>query len=892
MGEMNHPSNSLYEAGCDVGWTLHGKGLTTRERMRLTTEIYDEHEHIVATLPPCEVTPNADGEWSSDFTLPKPAQGFYRVRPKLNGELILPQRGSMPAGGMAFAVVPRIAERKLYSQDWTYFGLHGNAAEDEMPWLGARVGHGWGTPSPWKREETYKEFRAKYERNETWKKYGFIGATSIERYVDLFPAEAQEFAKTNTNQWAWFTDATRLSWYTNALEKLAREAARCDYGRAHGYTKRLYEIEWEPELSVPKLEMIYTRAKVMSEAIKRGDPAALIMGPTLSTIGALAKTKALFEMGLGKYIDAYCVHAYSACPPEPHEFVEHIRATYALVRKYMPKGTLLCGTEDGCCEPATMEGELVQMKGIVRKNLIMLGEGFYFNCPFYGYDHNPKGTGDYGLAYNLTVKTQQWAPRFIAPRPVFPALSVLSWYCDGHRPTCRIEWLGATVLGYAFADETDRDCVIALWDWGGNNSRITLDVGTNKVVCADIMGRERVVAAPNGKLTLTLSDEPTYIKGISAALWSRAAQRQLKWSRRRWANAEPIDLTSYWETNDDNMATGNEYADKMIKVRSLNARLKSIGVLGCNTNEVPPACPPPEQVNRNDYTNLVGRAVTCVGRLAETGELLVGTGYPESKLHRFNKDGKEIINGVWPCNGWYDHLVQAAGSTWALKHGATEITATLHGTKPRHIGGREAEGVNGIVAMPDGWWLRDWRQGWLYYTAAAPTKAIKRVGTMPRVTALALLRGRVYAFCGTSLIVIPFHAEASTPFLSGGHWGGRAAGRWVGTVDRAEIVENKIRYSFSNEGKNYLLDPTKVEWIHREQREVPCAEPATNTMHSAKIGPFIASIEGNEIVLRKQEGDAEVQRITESVELLAAEGDMLIAYSAAKQALLKFKLSE
>ena len=545
-GVTSNPTNGCFALGQPVELTLAATGLAPRETRTLSVEVCDEHETVVRTVP-VAVAADAHGGWKTTVRLPSDRFGFFRVVPKDGGKSVLPKEGSRPAGCLTYAVLHDPATRRLYPQDETFFGIHGCTA-DEARWMGARVSHGYG--SPVQDEKGYAQFRADYEQGRIgWRQYGFIGAHAVAegRYRDLFPAAAQEFVRTNLNQWAWFGDPVREAWLSEALEKLARRAKVRDYGRAHGYVRRCYEIEWEPELSAPSLDFIVRRARLSHAAIHRGDPEAIVMGPTLSTMGAVSQTRELFEKGLADCIDAYCVHAYNECPPEPNDFIGRIRRTKALVAEHMGPKTLLFGTEDGCCRPPTMEGELDQLYGMVRKGAIMLGEGFAFNCPFYGYDHGRgEGGPDYGFCYNLTLPQQRWAPPRISPRPVFAGLSALSWYLEGHRPTCTIEWLGETVHGYAYQNR-DGHCILALWDWGGNASEVEIPVGRDEVAVGDVFGNERRVRTADGKLRLGLSAAIQYVPDVSPEIWGCAAQAKLQWSRRKFRSAAedaPLRLVS------------------------------------------------------------------------------------------------------------------------------------------------------------------------------------------------------------------------------------------------------------------------------------------------------------------------------------------------------------
>ncbi len=538
-----NPTNSCFAQGAAIDMTLSATGLVANTTQKLEIGIYDEYDNLVTNITGAAVTADAKGEWRGTFRLPSEVLGFYRVRPRVAGELVLPQQGSMPKGCFTYAVLHDPATRRLYPQEDTFFGLHGHAA-GIAPWMGARVMLGYGNP-PLNddMEKAYRKFRADYEAGKVpWKTFGLVNANLLHRldneaYQNLLPEEARSFAKTNKNMWAWLETPEHIQWVSTAWENLARRAMEHDYGRAHGYTNRYYEVEWEPELTTAKREQIVQCAKVAREAIRRVDPEAVIIGPTLSAIGRTALIKELFDLGLAEGLDAFCSHCYNEVPPEANEFVTRVRSAKALVNEYMGPNIKFFGTENGDAKTATTQNEFEQMCNIVRQQLILLGEGFSFNCAFYGYDFESDGRGDYGFCYNLTMPKQVWGPPRVAPRPVFVGLSAASWFLEGHRPTCTIEWLGETVLGYAYQDR-DGDCALALWDWGANNAEVEIPVGRESVTIGDAVGKERVVATPKGKLKIKLSPAPQYILHVDPAIWGRDAQKKLKWSARKYVDAK------------------------------------------------------------------------------------------------------------------------------------------------------------------------------------------------------------------------------------------------------------------------------------------------------------------------------------------------------------------
>lgn len=297
---------------------------------------------------------------------------------------------------------------------------------------------------------------------------------------------------------------------------------------------------------------------------------------------------------------------------------------------------------------------------------------------------------------------------------------------------------------------------------------------------------------------------------------------------------------------------------------------------------------PPKEPDRNAYTSYVHQTVACVGTLAETGELLVGTGYPECRVHRYAADGTEIINNLWPWRGWYERLVNIDGCTWGLKMGATKLATSLPAGHPLKVGGPEAEWTCGIIVQPKGYWLRC-HQGWLYYDAAEPQRCVKRYGDLRGVTALVILRGKVYAFRGSRIDVMWLDDRPDEAMIGSSFDGGLAAGRWHGTVNAAEVVEGKIRYAFEGEEGGRILDPNVTDWVFRAKRDYPIKETVQREPTQDKMGDFTIAIEDAGIILRDKGGEV-VCTVPVAASLLAAEREWLVAYDPEKAAILRYRL--
>ena len=511
-GETNHPENSMFKPGDPIRLEFEVSGLTPADKLSLEINIVDQNDKTIrkTSIP---LNPGADGKWKQSIPAPNRNYGFYRARVKLSNGVTTPKTGSRPAGSIPYAILPDPASAPLYPQSETFFGIHGQSA-GMIPWMGARWMSGGVSLNPQPSERARRETAQK-----AWKTYTYVTLATPFRYQ--YPS--QEELKKHTDG-KIFTDAAGEKLFRNFYQELAAKGRLQKYGNDF----MRYQPMWEPDLYFTDDEILKLH-KVAWEGIHAGDPDARILGPCFSNItsGLVERHKRLFEKGLLRYIDEFTIHPYLQYPVEQNGLVENIRALRKLVRQYSGgKEIRLRANESGYSAISTVEQELIQMYGQVRGSLILLGEGFASNEPFYGYDHSELGTGDYGLCYNLDTPKRIWAPKRVAPRPVFPALAAASRILEGHRSTGPIEYLGDTVLGYSYADRNDH-CVIALWDFGGNMTEVELPVGRAEIVVADMMGNRKTIKTADGLLRLKLSEAPTYIIGVDPKLWGRNVEKKI-----------------------------------------------------------------------------------------------------------------------------------------------------------------------------------------------------------------------------------------------------------------------------------------------------------------------------------------------------------------------------
>lgn len=512
VAETTSPSNNFFAVGSAASATLKAKGMTPNGAVPVDVVVFDfTRTNAVAEIHG-DIAADGEGCGTFSFDLPTDRYGIFYVSAEA-GWARLPKVGTAPEGFFTYGVLEDPSKMPDIDPWDAFLGLHGGST----PWLWQRGGFGGGSPA----------------------------SRMFITTLNWSPCDA---GRMGPRFWTMATNEAARAEYRERLSEFVGKAVATGPGRQG---RRIYEPLWEPNLRAPSPEAIVAAQKVAWETIHALDPDALVGAYTASDID-LRFLRALMERGLGQHMNALTVHPYCKDIPEKGRFIGDIRNMKHILREYMGRDIPLFATESGMNEDNSIDGERRKLYGQLRQSIILLGEGFQFHMPFYGSDYgadnNDQSDGDYGLQYNSQYPKVRFGCKVSQPRPIFGALAAFGRLTEGHRPTCAIEWLAETVLGYACADKADRDVVLILWDWGGRGTTVEIPVGREEIDVADVMGNVTRMAAPGGTLRLTLSELPQYILHADPAIWGREAQQRLNWSARRFKGANelaPVGVASF-----------------------------------------------------------------------------------------------------------------------------------------------------------------------------------------------------------------------------------------------------------------------------------------------------------------------------------------------------------
>lgn len=525
-GDTNHPDLSTFIKDEPVQLSFRASNLgKAAQDVKLLIEILDEHDQQIEKQ---EVPLSVEkGAATATIKAPSDKFGFYRVKARLSTGLELAAVGSRKAGFLTYCVVPDPAQRQNYGEMESRFAMQGGFgpwADKVLAYMGSR----WVLDSG-----------LEWRKNEPDHAGQFAAAIAAGKAPKLYKG----------SKWQIFTLPTLMAspnWaivpgtcpYMTGVLTPEGEKAWADYCRlaatlyAQQHPDRkehIYQITWEPiypwgfkgrnEDLVRIYEIAY---RVLHEA----DPKAVVAGPCRGiNKGDVQLTIPILQLGLGKYMDMYSTHPYFSIDAEKDGMPREMRRMKQALDQYTGKKDMpMIGTEQGWTTNEEVDKELTMARGLLRQNLITLGEGYRFNFAYYIVDYRLSEQKGYGYYYNL-VPGVPWAPAKASPRPIAPAYAAQSFLLDGHRSVGAIEWLGSTALGYAF--QRDAHVVLALWDYGDQPREVSLPTGAEKVTVYDWMGNQRTVSGPAGNIQVTIGPEPIYIAGVSPNIWGDVSGRML-----------------------------------------------------------------------------------------------------------------------------------------------------------------------------------------------------------------------------------------------------------------------------------------------------------------------------------------------------------------------------
>ena len=278
-----------------------------------------------------------------------------------------------------------------------------------------------------------------------------------------------------------------------------------------------------------------------------------------------------------------------------------------------------------------------------------------------------------------------------------------------------------------------------------------------------------------------------------------------------------------------------------------------------------------------------------------SGDLLLGTGWPENTICRFRADGTEVKNPFWPAKGYALSLGVSRSGIWVLGSDAMRLAESKARSAQCRFG-QFANVVHALAETPDGYWLAT-SQGAQFYHRNDLSRCAWRVGGVTGVGALALHEGRVLAGAGYRMLNFWLDDQAGDVISSDDTW--RVAKKWNEKIDLIEVRDDVFHLRDATSGGVTAFDPRVTEWVFRARRQYDetdftfSARTDRVLLGRARAYEAVAGPDGIRLChLDPNGGRRLVQTIPAKATALAAEGAWLVAYEPARKAIVRYRLSE
>lgn len=511
IGETSHPASSTFIPGDVITLTFWGAGLGSGDFSQTLTVIVKDERDIVLSTSITKVIPDASGNWQTTVPAVNQGVGYYKVSALTSAGKGLPKFGSRGAGYMTYAVVPDPRSRPLVDESKARFGLHGGVSPnllDVFPYLGIR----WVLDNSYAWRANEPSYPGQYSGvTPPAAAYSFLGMpwktyTLPSIYIDT-PDWAVIPGSMPPGQALGVLSPSAEAAWAGYLTKAVKAYAANNVNRS----ERIYQLTWEPQPpwrwsgTASDLVRVYA---IAYSTIHAADPNAKVIGPAgFPDPGESTDwIQSLLDAGLAKYLDGFSIHPYAQQRGDLQRLVGNLRKQKSMVDQSKGFSIMRIGTEQGWTTHGNQSEEWSQATGLLRSDLITLGEGYRFNFTFYIADF-PQEPG-YGYYYNLN-KDIDFGTDKISPKLIVPAYAFYTSLLEGADTMGAIENLGGTAWGYRFTAINGKT-VLAFFDYLAIAKK-EISVPAASVEIYDWMGRKSIVKSNDGKVTITISPEPTYI---------------------------------------------------------------------------------------------------------------------------------------------------------------------------------------------------------------------------------------------------------------------------------------------------------------------------------------------------------------------------------------------
>lgn len=159
----------------------------------------------------------------------------------------------------------------------------------------------------------------------------------------------------------------------------------------------------------------------------------------------------------------------------------------------------------------------------------------------------------------------------------------------------------------------------------------------------------------------------------------------------------------------------------------------------------------------------------AVGVFPRRDWILVSTGYPDSKVYRFDLKGRVLNGGIWPLQCGAKAFSMQNGEVWAVWAQATKIEESMEEGARLRIGGDNDMFTESVAKDLSGAWYLATSSGLKYYSPPMPNHCMRRLGGAGKPLALACAHGKVLFARGCELNMLALDSFPDEPLESNGH---------------------------------------------------------------------------------------------------------------------------
>jgi len=489
------PGYVFYDNDKDITFNATLNNFSDKFRkFQISGKIVDESGKCLVKMSPQECTLKASENKEVKISLPVPAR-----KGRLYVDLELKQAGKIIGNGtLAIGVTFNPKEARKYYDNPFGICMIGNGSTRGLinKEIGAKF---YSCAATWKQDEPEK---------------GKFNWNNLDRMLSTCVNDPEAILMIHVNPLApkWLKNKKGSHKYIPANTNDLRDYARA---LAKRYSKRVkYWSYWEEPFGYMSLSTYFSLLKAFSAGIKEIDPDAKIVAPS-GVSDALAEVTKLFKAGGSKYIDILGHHFYTNQRPEDYQLVRKINIFKDVMKKYGNDIKPIWDTECGLyiagigknMRPLTIKQVQEEKgKGGLREWYYADEEAAAWTVRKWviGYAN--------GLSRFLIQKsTRQCSDTSVSLTGL--ALSALAHEISGAKFVKALDLGSKNLYGYIFTKNKKNFGIF----WAVRNSgSLELDLGKKEYTRIDMFGNERIAHTQDGKVELTLTEQPIYLKNISS----------------------------------------------------------------------------------------------------------------------------------------------------------------------------------------------------------------------------------------------------------------------------------------------------------------------------------------------------------------------------------------